>query len=604
MRKALMTIFSLLFGKGSGGRRASDRLLIVAPPAHRERRSTVVVAQGLRYWLLGAWAFLLASVCGAGVALTWFVICCGLGLARGRFEKALSRRPGVSVGAELTAVATLTSAAWALAPLMAWTAHGPWSLLATTVYLFAGVLLVATQFRHLPRRALIVASPYLVVLGYVLATARDAPGRWALVASIGVAGSAILTKVFFGRVHKAQIDAFQAEQARLIAELEEARDAATAASDAKSAFLAIISHELRTPMNGVLGAAQLLRRGALDEAARDLVAVIDEQGRTLASLLDDVLDFARIEAGKLEVVPVATDLDALLRRTVALWTPRARDKALALELRVIGEAPAVIMTDPVRLSQMLHNLVSNAVKFTEQGEVSVEVSVDDVEGQERLLIAVADTGPGVARADRERLFQAFSQIDVSSTRRHGGAGLGLVISRRIAGLLGGDLRLDPAPAGARFVIDLPLARCQRLEETCSDEAEAAGVGASRRILVVEDHPVNRKILVTFLEAAGHACVVAENGAEGLVAARAGAFDLILMDVNMPVMNGLEAVRAMRLEGIDIPTVLLSAGAAEADRRAGLDAGADGYMAKPVEFAKLQSLIAAACSPQPALKTAV
>lgn len=592
-----MKIFSLPFGKGPtpSVRGLAGRTLIVAPPANHARRSTVVVAQGLRYWLLGGWALLLASVCGVEIAAAWFAICCGLGLARGRFEQALARRPGVSVGAELTAVATLTSAAWALAPLMTWSARGPWSLLATTVFLFAGVLLVATQFRHLPRRALIVASPYLAVLGYVLVAARDTPSRWALLASVGVAGSAILTKIFFGRVHKAQIDAFQAEQARLIAELEEARDAATAASDAKSAFLAIVSHELRTPMNGVLGAAQLLRRGALDEPARDLVAVIDEQGRMLASLLDDVLDFARIEAGKLEVAPAATELDGLLARTVALWTPRARDKGLSLELRVAEDAPTALMTDPVRLGQMLHNLLSNAVKFTELGGVSVEVSVDVVGGQERLLIAVADTGPGVAAAHRDRLFQAFSQIDASSTRRHGGAGLGLVISRRIAGLLGGDLRLEATAGGARFVIELPLVRCQRPGQAGPD---GAGEVVSRRILVVEDHPVNRKILATFLEAAGHACVMAENGAEGLVAARAGAFDLVLMDVNMPVMDGLEAVKAMRQEGIAIPTVMLSASAAEADRRAGLDAGADGYLAKPVEFAKLQAVIDAACSSLP------
>lgn len=568
-----------------------NHVLLVRPSEGGGRAgvSTIVIAHGLRYWLLGAWALLLGVCCGPYLAFGWFFACCVLGLVRGRIERALTRSARVSVGAELTVIATLTSAAWALAPLLAWRTHGPWALVATITFLFAGVLLVATQFRHLPKRALIVATPYLVVLAYVLATARSEPGRWALLAAAGVAGSAILTKAFFGRVHKAQIDAFQAEQARLIAALEIARDEATAASDAKSAFMAVISHELRTPMNGVLGAAQLLRNGALDAPAQELVSVIDEQGRTLACLLDDILDFARIEAGKLEVSLVDVELAPLVRRITALWRPRAQEKGLSLEVAFAPDLPDALLCDPIRLGQMLHNLLSNAVKFTQAGGVSVTVEAVPSQGSERLWITVADTGPGVTAAGQARLFQAFSQVDSSSTRRHGGAGLGLAISRRVAGLLGGDLRLEPSQAGSRFVIDLPLVRRAAPEILAEPEAPDAASPA-RRVLVVEDHPANQRILAAWLEGLGHLCVVAENGAEGLAAVRQGGFDLVLMDVNMPVMDGLEAVRAIRFEGFSVPIVMLSASAGEADRAAGMRAGADGYMAKPVQFAALHAVV--------------
>jgi signal transduction histidine kinase len=293
---------------------------------------------------------------------------------------------------------------------MAWRAQGPWSLLATLVFLFAGILLVATQFRHLPARAAMVASPYLLVLVYVLVDSWNGPTGWPLVAAVLVGGSAILTKVVFGQVHKRQIDAFQAEQARLIAALEIAHQDATAASAAKSAFLAVISHELRTPMNGVLGAAQLLRRRRLAADTRDLVAVIDDQGRALAALLDDILDFARIEAGRLEITPVPTEIGSLVRRLTKLWSARAEEKGLTLQLSLAEEACVCAHTDPLRLSQMLHNLLSNAIKFTEAGTVWVDVNLVRVGQQERLQIAVVDTGPGIAEASQDRLFQAFSQV--------------------------------------------------------------------------------------------------------------------------------------------------------------------------------------------------
>lgn len=555
--------------------------------------ATIVVTQSLRYWLLGAWALLLGLCCGPWIALAWFIGCCAIGLVRGALERALVRKAKLTIGAELTLIGFITSIAWAIAPFLAWSAHGPWSLLATVAFLSSGGLLVATQFRHLPRRAMIVGSPYVAVLAIVLVDAFGEPFFWPLLAASGVAGSALATKVLFGGVHKAQIDAFQAEQARLIHQLETARDAADAASQAKSAFLATVSHELRTPMNGVLGAAQLLERAPLNEDSRELVGVIRHSGDTLARLLDDILDFARIEQGRMEIAPAIVDLPALIGGIVTLWSARAMEKALSLSLDVAEDVPVWVRIDPVRLSQILHNLISNAVKFTETGGVAVDVRITlEAEGQEqRLRIAVQDNGPGVAADDQVRLFKAFSQIDGSTTRRHGGAGLGLAISRRIAGLLGGDLWLAAGGRGACFVLDLPLHSADAPRFSIeSDQAADGGGPLDLKVLVVEDHPVNRKLVATWLSATGCRCVTAENGRAALEACASDAFDLILMDVNMPVMDGLSAVRALRGEGLRTPIVMLSASASAVDEAAGMDAGADGYLAKPLDFAVLQDVL--------------
>ncbi len=575
--------------------RSLDAASISAPVASRARTdasgvglAAIVITQSLRYWLLAAWASLLCVCAGLPTALVWFAACCAIAMARGRIERALARRVNVTTGAELTVIATATSMAWAIAPILAWRAHGPWSLLAAVTFLSSGGLLVATQFRHLPRRALVVGSPYIAVLAYVAVEASGSSAFWPLMATGAVAGSALITKVLFGSVHKAQIDAFQAEQARLIRELEDARDAADAASQAKSAFLATISHELRTPMNGVLGAAQLLERGPLNSEARDLVAVIRESGGGLARLLDDVLDFAKIEEGRLEVSPSDIDLHALAGRIATLWSGRAIEKGLTLTLSIDEDVPTWIRVDAVRLGQILHNLISNAVKFTEHGGVAIHVTVK--REARRLRIAVRDDGPGIADADQGLLFKAFSQIDASSTRRHGGAGLGLAISRRIAALLGGDLTLDPSDRGACFVLDLPMTEALAPAAPLPAPQDVDAANAGLNVLVVEDHPVNRKLLETWLQAMDHRCVTAADGQKGLEAARAERFDLILMDVNMPVMDGLAAVRALRAEGARYPIVMLSASAAATDEAAGIEAGADGYLSKPLDFAVLQNLL--------------
>ena len=556
--------------------------------------ATIVITQGLRYWLLAAWALALAACAGWGKALAWLAAGVTVGLLRGRIERALVKRRTLTVGAELTLIATLTSAVWAFAPVLTWRSGAPFAEMAATTMLISGYLLVITQFRHLPRRAAIVSAPYGAVLLWIGIELVGRSGFWAFAASLIVAASALLTNIFFSRVHKAQIDAFQAEQARLIQELELARDHADDANRAKSTFLAMISHELRTPMNGILGGAQLLDVTQLNREQQTFVTMIRESGDSLLALLNDVLDFAKIEVGRLELETIPVPLETLVNRVRAIWTAKAQDKGLQLSVDFAPGTPTTILGDPTRLSQVVHNLVSNAIKFTPSGEVAVRVSGGQTP-DDPIVIAVRDSGPGISQDDLGRLFKAFSQVDVSSTRKFGGTGLGLAISHNLAELMGGKLEVVSIVGdGSTFTFSFPArAAPDAVMSDAPQDPDNAPATTPRHVLVVEDHPVNRQILELWLAAQGHSAKVAEHGALALDLAAAERFDVVLMDVNMPVMDGLTAVRQLRaLEGPNrhAPVVMLSASARDADHAAGFKAGANFYLDKPIDLSALQRLL--------------
>lgn len=552
--------------------------------------NTLIIAQSLRYWLIATWALLLGLSAGWTGAALWMSCSLLVGLLRGRLEKRIARRFPTSTGAELTAIAALTSAVWAVAPVVAWLQQTPLARLSAVAMLAAGGILVVTQFRHLPRSAALVGSPYMAAAICFVASTWGQPTFWPSVAVALVINSALATNVFFTGVHKAQIEAFQAQQAHLIAELEAARDKANAASEAKSNFLSIISHELRTPMNGVLGAAQLLDGLPMTKAAHHLVGVIRDSGEDLLALLNDVLDFAKIEQERLDLDQEPVDLHALMDRAVALWAPTAADKGIRLTLQADEAAASVVLGDRLRIGQILNNLISNALKFSPDGEVALALSVSPgADDALTVAITVADRGPGIPLHDRDRLFHAFSQLDESATRRHAGAGLGLAISKRLAQLMGGDLTIDADYApGARFRLEW---RTRIATRPCGTPLQAASEISPLSVLVVEDHPVNRQILELWLTAQGHACATARDGQEALDIAAAQQFDLVLMDVNMPVMDGLTAVRHWRRgANPDTPIVMLTASAGAADVAEGLAAGADAYLAKPVDFVSLSNVI--------------
>jgi signal transduction histidine kinase/ActR/RegA family two-component response regulator len=371
--------------------------------------------------------------------------------------------------------------------------------------------------------------------------------------------------------------------------VEQARMAETAAREADAAktnFLATMSHEIRTPMNAVLGTADLIAREEISPTVRARVDTMRGAGRLLLAILNDLLDLSKIEAGRMEVERVAVNPEALLRDVEALWRPRADDKGLTLSLVLDPGLPPAIETDPVRLQQILFNLVSNALKFTEAGAVTITARVRvSPAGTRRLVIAVTDTGIGIAPDHRERIFSPYAQADSAIGRRFGGTGLGLAIGRRLAEALGGELGVASTPgAGSCFTLSLPL-----VEVEAPGPGLIADTGAGDRpglaILVVEDHPVNRTIVEALLVSMGHRVMLAEDGAVAVEIAARHRFDAVLMDVNMPVMDGLTATRTIRAGGgpnAATPIIALTADAFDGRRREGEGAGMDAYLTKPID----------------------
>ncbi|MDP1631859.1 MAG: ATP-binding protein [Caulobacter sp.] len=377
-----------------------------------------------------------------------------------------------------------------------------------------------------------------------------------------------------------------------VSEVAEARDAAIEAAEAKAQFLANMSHEIRTPMNGVLGVLHLLRKETLSDDGRRLLDEAVGCGQMLAELLNDVIDFSKIEAGRLEFTPEAVDPAALLASVAGLLRPQTEVRDLWLNIHVepdLGWASV----DPVRVRQILFNLIGNAVKFTETGGVDARVRRVEHPDGSRLRFEIADTGVGIAADDQADLFQRFHQADGSTTRRFGGSGLGLAISRRLAELMGGEVGFESqAGQGSTFWMEIvaPTA-APRLAET--DEAEALLDGL--RVLVVEDNPTNRMIATRLLEELGASVETAEDGLKGVEAAQRSAFDMVFMDIQMPVMDGVEATRRIRsltTPIANVPIVAMTANALSHQTDAYLAAGMTGFVSKPLSPTALVAQIAA------------
>ena len=439
-------------------------------------------------------------------------------------------------------------------------------------------VLISAGSRQVFFAAMAPQVAYFVMLPFVADGGNGAPFdvfALGLAAALNVAAAALAWRL----------------SARILLAEQSARNAAEKATAAKSAFVAMISHELRTPISAILAGAAEIERAGSDEMKSN-GALITSSARMMRELLNDLLDLSKMEAGRMSVESIPFELSQLLRDTVAFWSVEAGKKGVAMVVEQDDNLISWVSGDPTRLRQILNNLLSNAIKFTDAGRIVMAVSQVDEPGQSSIRFAVSDSGRGMTGAQQSRLFTPFDQLDDATARTHGGTGLGLAISRQLARLMAGDLTAtSELGQGSTFVLIVPLPATEAGK--CADPKVALPSSAGLRVLIADDHEVNRRAFALILGPLCERVVTVSNGLEALAALELSAFDLVLMDMNMPIMGGLEAVGALRSgkgPNAATPVVALTASVSDADRAACAAAGMDGFVGKPVEASELFTIL--------------
>jgi len=567
---------------------ADERLDEVALDTHRLLMARVISATVA--------ALALGSALGPPLALTWLAsLLAAEGLAR-RATRGFS--PGVPGSPGLRAAFVL--AALPINMIWAWLAAMLW--LSTTADLklaalavWVGQIVYTQNFRHQPWTLVVISAvaplTSLMVFPFFFYDAHGVgpdTARWALL----ILALNTINTMISNRAAARRMD-------ELTHGLREERERALEAARAKSTFIAVTSHELRTPMNGLLGMAHALSRSNLDAPQREQVRLMIKSGDNLMQLLNDVLDLSRIEAGKVELIPEPFNLQEAVDDIVSAWRDVAVVKNLDLSIRFDAGVPAWIEGDALRVRQVLMNLISNALKFVVEGGVDLHVYAPHAptSGGQEIFFAVRDTGPGVPPEAVGRVFESFTQADDTISRRHGGAGLGLTISRALARQMGGDLTLAPSDTGACFIFSIraPEAEPQQATEAKRDDEASM---TSVRVLMAEDNAINQLVVKTMLETTGLSLTVVDNGQAALEAMAGGGFDCVLMDINMPVMDGITALGAIRSGGAgdpNLPVIALTASTMAGDRERFLKMGFNDHLGKPVNPAALITAIARAVS---------
>ncbi len=589
------------------------------PPAHRGKvdresnrirvviRNAVLALQILAFFTLISvplreWAHV--AFAGGFVLvelLVLFVARSGFPLAATRIQFSAML---LGTGAKAWTMGPGVMAVWAWSPLVPMTAlavGGPRSALrwaAAAAAVFVGVL----ALHHLgvrPRVLTHVDGPLLLVTGTgliftVVGIAGSFEGDMAAALDEAEARARALesARVDLEARNRSLVEA-QERLEGLNRELAVARDAAEQGARARSDFLAVMSHEVRTPMNAVIGMTSLMLDTPLSDEQRSFTETIRTSGEALLTLLNDALDYTKIEAGRVVLEALAFDPADEVRQVVDLMRGAAHASGNTLRVIVDGALPSAVRSDPGRIRQVLLNLVSNAVKFTRDGAVEVRVSARREDKRLWLRVAVSDTGIGIGPESLTQLFQPFTQADASTTRRFGGTGLGLAISRRVASLLGGDVAVESeAGRGSTFTLSVPVEPVAPSGEVpaVAPRSASSAPGPRLRVLVAEDNAVNQKVITLMLERMGHRVDVACNGAEALEALARAPYDAVLMDVQMPELDGVSAARRIRERERErrTPIIALTANADIDEERRCLDAGMDDFLAKPVRRERLEA----------------
>lgn len=398
-----------------------------------------------------------------------------------------------------------------------------------------------------------------------------------------------------------QLEHEQGKLAEVAKDLIRAKEAAEQANRAKSDFLATISHELRTPMNGILGMADLLLAQNLEDEQKNYARTIRESGEGLLVILNDILDLSKLEAGKLELETVPLSLDQIVKAVTTVMQPNAAAKNLTLRTHIDSNLPPLIEGDPTRLRQILFNLTSNAIKFTEEGSIDIRVSAQkNEEGDALAVIAIEDTGIGIAPETQSKLFERFSQLDSSISRTHGGTGLGLAICQELTFLMGGNIEVESTPGkGSLFRVSLPLKAAEEEKgapapKPLGTNEALAAIPPHMNILLAEDNDVNQRLMRAIIDKLGHNLTIAKNGIEAVKHLRRASFDLVLMDIQMPEMDGVIATKVIRASDADwagIPIIALTAHAMQGSKEQYLQVGMDGFVSKPIHLPLLLGEIA-------------